>query len=212
MITFPCWKKAYVIMGGGINSKNKLHDHVIERCNFFLDLPLEEKESTLVIASSCFSLNVRTKLGENGTPLSEASLICAYLRNNGYLDELLCEQQSHDTIGSVYFVLNNYLKVFDLPKVSFITSDFHQARVDLIAKHFNQILFDGYFDFEVLASKTKIPAKIRGLKERESCKSFEKKFGKITSAPMLLYYLYKNHTNYNCSFKSEAILSDENLY
>lgn len=212
MTTFPCWKKAYVIMGGGIKSKNKLHNHVIERCNLFLDIPQAEKESALVITSSCFSLNVRTKLRKNGTPESEASLIYLYLRDNGYKGEILCEQQSHDTIGSVYFVLNNYLKIFEISKVFFITSDFHKARVDIIARHFNNVLFNYYFDINVVFSKTKGSKELRSSREKKSCKIFKKGLGQIENPSALMFEFYKTHSNYNEKFCSSAILGDKFLY
>ena len=212
MSMFPYWKKAYVIMGGGINKDNKLHEHVIERCDFFMGLPSEDKESTLVIASSSFSLNVKTKLGENGTPLSEASMIYSYLKENGWHGELLCEQQSHDTVGSVYFVLNNYLKPFGICKVSFVTSDFHQERVNLIANHLNRVLFNENFELEILASKTKALVELRAVREKQSCESYKKNLGKINCPSSLLYAFYKHHVNYNFMFKSNVILSDEYLY
>lgn len=199
-------------MGGGIKSKNKLHNHVIERCNLFLNIPQVEKESALVIASSSFSLNVRTKLGKNGTPVSEASLIYSYLRGNGFKGDMLCEQQSHDTIGSLYFVLNNYLKIFEISKVFFITSDFHKARVDLITRHFNDVLFNYYFDINVLFSKTKESKDLRSLREKKSCKIFKNGLGRIKKASVLIFEFYKTHSNYNEKFCSKSILGDKLLY
>ena len=99
---------AVIIMGGGIVKDGSLPSHLQPRVEKVIE---SYNSASLVICSSSFSLNVPPKLTKDGYVISEASVIARELKKSCSNFEILCEQFSHDTVGSVFFCFDLFILV-----------------------------------------------------------------------------------------------------
>ncbi len=197
-------------MAGGINEDGSLPIHIKDRCQLVLDQ--FNSANSLILASSSFSLNVPPKLDLDGYPISESSRLRAWLIDNGFKGKVLCEQLSHDTVGSILFSLMLFAKNFYLKKIKFVTSDFHVTRTKLIADFINQIVFKGIYEIDYISVKTSEDLELRKLHEADSAQFFRKEFSDCKNENDFMIKFLTNHTNYNHIFGSNKKLSKEFYY
>lgn len=188
-----------VIMAGGLNNDQTLPDHVIDRCNYAIEVA---KPNSLLLASSSFTLNIKPKISSSGNIASESSAIYHYLMLRGTKNPILCDQLSHDSVGSIFFSMEFFATPYSIKTVEFITSDFHAARVDFIAKFINKVCYKNSFEVKITGIKTSYTNPVRAKKEIESTNNFIKCFEKSKSRSDFIFKLFSEHTNYNHCFNS----------
>lgn len=191
-----------VLMSGGLLATGELPSDVVKRCDYILE---NKDDFDLIVASSSFSLNVRPKLDADGRIRSEASAGCSYLKEQGFTKEVLCEQFSHDTVGSVFFVLSVYAKIFNAKKVTFVTSDFHCKRVEVISSKLNQILSNTSTKVEVVGCPATGANAERVRREFESTVRFIKTYESICEESKFLKKMLREHANYNCNYSGSNL-------
>ena len=198
-------------MGGGLSPDGTLPPHVIARCEAVLDIKGFANRG-LVVASSSFSLNCPPKHKDNRLPLSEASAISRWLRGQGYSGSVMCEQQSHDSVGSVFFVLALFASYLNISQVKFITSEFHVDRVAYIAEFINTRVFDTRFKVDTYAVNNVGFTLDRERHEATSLDKFKAMFGDILDRQDFAARFFSQHGNYNENFGSDVVLSGNLLY
>lgn len=206
-----CYDNLLVVMGGGIQENGELPQMVIPRCKAVLSHP-KISERTLVICSSSFTLNCPPKLTSRGFPLSEASAMYIWLKKNGFRGPMVCEQQSHDTVGSIFFILSLYASSLGVNSVEFITSEFHARRARKIAYSLNDKIFSSRFEININSVVNLGVTKKRILHERESLKRFNKMFGDVSNASQFIERFVTHHSNYNHTFGSDVLAGQELNY
>lgn len=198
-----------VIMSGGLALTANLPEHVLSRCDYFL---ANQDDFDIVVMSSSFSLNIRPKLNHSGGIISEASAGCAYLKKSGYRNQVLCEQFSHDTIGSVFFIFDFFAKAFNPKKITFITSDFHVSRVQLVADKIKQILDIRSFEVNVVGCISPHSNLGRAQRESDSIEKFNRNYEDVCCRADFLKILLQKHINYNCSYSGSELDEKDMLY
>jgi hypothetical protein len=211
MDTFNSFDKLLVVMGGGIREDGKLPSHVESRCQAVL-IRSEYLHRTLVICSSSFTLNRPPKLTPRGFPRSEASAMASWLSVNGYTGPVACEQLSHDTVGSVFFVLSLYGLFLEVNKIEFITSEFHAKRVSHIADFVNERVFSASFNITVTSVPDDNVNADRIVHEEQSLLRFNNMFGFIRNRMQFVECLFIRHSNYNHLFGSDVSVVDNLQY
>ena len=212
MNTSNCfWDEILVVMSGGVDADGKLPINVVERCKVALKIVTDNNRIGLM-ASSSFSLNVPPKLDNKGFPISESSAIFQWFRQEGYQKTILCEQQSHDTVGSIFFILYVYARILSIKKIKFVTNKYHLPRVNRIAYTINRILFKNYYDIEIIGVEDRSITDVRLRHEQRSLDRFLEKYDKIDSPEEFALFFFGNHKNYNQAFKSDNILSEKFMY
>lgn len=200
-----------VVMGGGVLANGTLPPHVVPRCEAVLamtDLPAH----AVVVASSSFSLNTPPKLTRTGLPVSEASAIARWLKAHGFIRTVFCEQQSHDTIGSIFFVLTMYASFLGTRRVLFVTSAFHSERTARISEFVNERVFANRFEIRTMSVPDVGVTQDRVLHELHSLEKFKSMFGRVADAEAFVHRLFLDHGNYNERFGSDTSVSDNLLY
>ncbi len=198
-------------MGGGIQENGELPQMVISRCKAVLSHP-DISERTLVICSSSFTLNCPPKLTSRGFPRSEASAIYSWLKKNGFRGPMICEQQSHDTVGSIFFILSLYASSLGVNRVEFITSEFHARRVKEIAHFLNDRIFFSKFQISINVVVNFGVTNERILHEDQSLKRFNEMFGDVFTATQFVERFLLRHSNYNHIFGSDFYAGEELNY
>lgn len=196
-------------MGGGLLEDGSLPSYVKERCEYVINLP--DDSDRLVIASTSFSLNLPPKKSCNNI-CSEASEIYRYLKTRGYNRQVLCEQASHDTVGSVFFTLYNFAHPFKIKNIVFVTSSFHANRVKLIAEQINKIIFNNSLSLHVVACACDLNFDKRKIKEIESTEKFLDLIHGVNSEKEFIWRFYKYHQNYNENFSGTPVNGAKLLY
>ena len=196
------YQELVVVMGGGVLEDGQLPSHVLDRCKYVISLP--KNLSRLVVASSSFTLNVPPKRTIDGFLISEASSIYRWLTEHNYLGDILCEQASHDTVGSIFYTLLFYAELLDIRKISYITSDFHAERVDHISNRLNNY-FGNKFTISTVSCDSILNNQQRNTREKKSLEFFLKEYANIKSKKEFLLYLHKNHRNYNENFRGDSL-------
>lgn len=191
--------KMLTVLGGGLNENGSLPRYVSERC-------LKAKElwrmGDMIIASSSFTLNVPAKINQNGYLISEASQIYRKIKSELPSAKVLCEQFSHDTLGSICFIFLLYGRLYNFNKHVLITSDFHSERVRIISEYVRTLMMDT-IDVEVIGLKSEFLSDVRFEKERNSIDHFNKYYPKFSSVDELIRDVLENHDNYNHVFGSK---------
>lgn len=211
MNTLSSYPDLVVVMGGGVMADGTVPQHVAERCKAVLAMTDLAKRA-IVIASSSFTLNCPPKLSKDKMPLSESSAIEQYLRSNGYLGTILCEQQSHDTVGSIFFILSLYGTYLNITRITFVTSSFHAERTEKIAKFINERVFSNNFTVVICSVPDAEVSKERIDHEKSSLKLFFETFGDVFDCSSFFLRLVKDHNNYNHHYASDSILTKSFLY
>lgn len=121
-----------IILGGGIDLKGNLPDHVFQRLDKAIEL-YQKNPSAKIIVSGRYSF-LYNQLKQY-PPITEAERMAQYLIKKGIPKEkIFLERKSKDTIGNAYYLKKNFF----LPKKIFsaliITSFFHLPRVKYIFK------------------------------------------------------------------------------
>jgi hypothetical protein len=200
-----------VVMGGGVNDDGTLPPHVVERCEVVMSMQ-GLSEHAVVVASSSFSLNCPPRLSTIGMPMSEASAIFRWLRDHGYTGTVICEQLSHDTVGSIFFVLSLQATYLKLKRILFVTSAFHAVRTEQISEFINERVFNSRFEVRTLPVRDVGLTPGRELHEAKSLENFYSMFGEVVDAESFVRCLFLKHSNYNECFGSYSIVSGDCLY
>lgn len=195
-------KKIAVIMSGGVLPGGELPDYVAARCDYFLK---NQDCYDVVIMSSSFTLNVRLKLDKNNMPISEATSGCAYLKRRDCQKLILCEQFSHDTIASIFFILDFYAMSFGANEVAFITSDFHVQRVTEVSNFIRKILNMNNINISVIGTIAPSANPERAAREEQSLSNFKINYKNVTDRGSFLRSLLVNHRNYNCEYAGSQL-------
>lgn len=134
-----------------------------------------------MVATSCFTFNLPPRLSDRGFSGSLASSIASWLKLNGCHGEVLCEQQCHDSVGSVFFVLKICAKTLSIFNVTFITSAFHVPRVEVMADQINKIVFNCAFLIRVVGVDDPVDIEVMKNHEVHSVSLFKRTFGSVVS-------------------------------
>lgn len=193
-----------VVMGGGLLPNGSLPSHVIDRCEYVFQ---NFSDDSLILASSSFTLNVPPKLDSKGFVISEASAIYQWFKTKKFSSNVFCEQYSHDTVGGIFFSLHNFAEPFGYENITFVTSDFHSKRTQILANEINKIAFANKFNISVVGCPTNFDANDRENQELNSQNIFLNMFSKANSKSDFLRILFDQHTNYNSAFSSTNVLS-----
>lgn len=185
------------MMSGGLHQDGTLPRQVIDRVDTVIK---SAKIGDQVIFSSSFTLN-KLPVISNGKVISEASIAAQYfLSKRNDLDYYL-EQQSHDTVGSLFFSFE-YINKLDLDKnIKVVTSDFHLPRVTLIANDINK--FYGYNVQFIGKRYHSEHVEDRLVGELESTLLYKKMFLDVKSKKEFFRRLVTMHNNYNLDFGSK---------
>jgi uncharacterized SAM-binding protein YcdF (DUF218 family) len=200
-----------VVMGGGVLADGTLPPHVVPRCEAVLAMTALPAHA-VVVASSSFSLNTPPKLTRTGLPVSEASAIARWLKAHGFTGTIACEQQSHDTVGSVFFVLALHATFLGASRVLFVTSAFHAERTARISEFVNERVFGSRFEVRTMSVPDVGVTQDRVLHEAQSLEKFRRMFGGVPDAASFVHRLFLEHGNYNDRFGSDAPVSGNLLY
>lgn len=200
-----------VVMGGGVMADGALPPHVVERCEVVMQMP-GLVERAVVVASSSFSLNCPPRLSPNGMVISEASAISRWFKDHGYKGTVICDQLSHDTIGSIFFVLSLQALYLNIKRVLFVTSAFHAERTKHISEFINKRVFNSKFEVQTLAVRDVGLTSDRILHEAKSLENFYSMFGDVVDAESFVRCLFFEHSNYNERYSSDSIVSGNFLY
>lgn len=209
--TSGSYPEMVVVMGGGVLADGGLPPHVVARCEAVLAMP-GLADRAVVVASSSFTLNSPPKLNGAGMPYSEATAIARWLTAHGYPGKVICEQQSHDTVGSVFFVLALYASLVEARQVHFVTSAFHAERTTQISNFVNERVFNRKFEVKTVAVPDFGVTEERVTHERQSLREFFNTFNDIHDYRSFLWRLLTEHGNYNQQFGSNFIASSKHLY
>jgi hypothetical protein len=206
-------RKLIVIMGGGISEVGGLPLHVIDRCKYVINLLKEMKKKVTLLASSSFSLNIPPKLNKKGFIISEATSIKNFLESKGVKEEILCEQLSHDTLGSILFSLLLYARPRRCGEVIFVTSDFHLERVKLLTEIMVKFFFKGQLKCTFVGVKSKNinqnDLSERELHEHTSVQKIKDMYLKINNENEFINFILTNHKNYNYEFSGRENSKNE---
>jgi len=200
-----------VVMGGGVLADGTLPPHVVPRCEAVLAMTALPAHA-VVVASSSFSLNTPPKLTRTGLPVSEASAIARWLKTHGLTRTVFCEQQSHDTVGSVFFVLALHAFFLGTRRVLFVTSAFHAERTARISEFVNERVFDNRYEVRTMSVPDVGVTQDRVMHEAQSLEKFRSMFGGVADAASFVHRLFLEHGNYNHRFGSDALLFGNLLY
>jgi hypothetical protein len=200
-----------VVMGGGVLADGGLSPQVVPRCQAVLEMP-GLADRAVVVASSSFTLNTPPKLNKAGMPYSEATAIARWLASHGYPGKVVCEQQSHDTVGSVFFVLALYAPLVKARQVHFVTSAFHAERTTRISNFVNERAFNRAFEVKIVAVPDVGVTSERVLHERQSLRSFLDTFEGVDDYRSFFSRFLTEHGNYNKNFGSNMVASTNHLY
>lgn len=208
--------KMYVIMSGGLTMDGRLPEHVIERCEWVIDSCNSNQLSNKIhiLCSSSFTLNVPPKLNHENFVVSESSMIFEYLKKRGLKNKILCEQFSHDTVGSVFFSIDMFVLPMKIKTVSFITSSFHRARVDSIL-HLIAGIYPNKFHFNTIgvesseSSNQYVSFDKRISHEIDAISKFKILYADVNNRSDFLKILLSEHSNYNYLYKGRVCDDDE---
>lgn len=191
-----------ICLGGGVESDGKLPNQAALRVEKGVEVAMNSGDSVLIMSSS-FTLNVPPRMTADGLIISEASAMARAAKALGYAGQLFCEQQSHDTIGSAYFLFSDFLSFLTPQHVTVITSDFHVARAEIIFVHMASL-----FDYHRPMSFIAIPAEVNAERcehEGRAADSYIQDWGEIVDLDAFRHRFFSHHANYNVVFASDAM-------
>jgi hypothetical protein len=208
--------KMYVIMSGGLKMDGSLPEHVIERCDWVINSCNSDQLSNNIniLCSSSFTLNVPPKLNQENFVVSESSMIFEYLKKRGLKNKILCEQFSHDTVGSIFFSIDLFVLPMNIKTVSFVTSSFHRARVNSILNLIAGI-YPNKFHFNTIGvesnegSNQYVSVDKRISHETEAISNFKILYEEVNNRSDFLKVLLNEHSNYNYLYEGRICDDDE---
>lgn len=201
-------ENAWIVLAGGLNADGTLPHFVIERVKRVRGLasPFEP-----VIFSSVFTLNVPQKLNSIGYVLSESNQMLNYfIATGGDPDQCFVENSSFDTVGSAFFLRNNFDFLLQNRNVNVVTSEFHINRVKSIF-HFIFKLepkFKGMHELRFHSTKNPPHVASRLAKEKVAEQLFLEEVRDISDIEGFKWWLFSQHTNYNRTFSSTRFQND----
>ena len=185
-----------VCLGGGVKGDG-LPAHVSERVASSVKIA-NSSENGAVLFSSSFTLNKAVTLDAQGLPKSEASAMADYAKDNGYRGPLYCEQQSHDTIGSAYFVFSDFVSFISPAEIVVVTGDFHIERASLIFRHVATLF--GYCDTLTFAATSSNMTGARIMKEADAVGHYRREWIGVSKIQDFRKKLFCEHSNDNRLF------------
>ena len=190
----PKKRKAFVVMGGGIVDETTPCKWVEGRIKFVIDNICNQD---YVVFSSSFTLN-KSPLIINNKVISEAAVSYNFYVNQvGKINNLLCENFSHDSVGSVYFS-SLIVESLGITEVVFVTSDFHENRVKIIVNKVQE-----FFKIKISVIGIKYDKKLSiNRNEDESILKFQDMFGFCNTREEFFLTLVSKHDNYNHKYSS----------
>jgi len=196
-------------MGGGIDTSGRVLSYVAERCDHVINyLNNNSEDDSLLLSTSSFSLNTPPKLTKDGYVISEATAIRNYLISKGVRNNILCEQLSHDTFGSILFCFLFYILPIRADNIMFVTSDFHKKRVELMIEIITNNVFSDEIKYVVVGVKTKVSndnLKNRVQYELEHIENIKNIYGGIKNKNDFFKLFFSSHTNYNHFFSGRKV-------
>jgi len=206
----------FVIMSGGLTVDGQLPDHVIERCEWVIQACNNKylEKNISILCSSSFTLNVPPKLNQENFILSESSVIYEYLKKRGIKNQILCEQFSHDSVGSVFFSIDLFALPVGAKSVSFVTSSFHSKRVDTIVNLMRSV-YPEKIHLETIGVAPNqvfdesISSNSRSIHESDAISKFNVLYKGVHKRSEFLKILLSDHTNYNHLFTGRVCSKDE---
>lgn len=197
-----------LVLSGGITDDGLLPKYVKNRCDLAYDL--YSKNNSIIVCSSSFTLNKKPHLSKDGFVCSESSLMSKYLKKMGVdRNNILCEQLSHDTIGSIFFSLEYYFFPRGISKLAIVTSDFHYLRSNCIASFINRVVFENKFSITFYQSPVEGDKTKRKVHENLATERFKTDFYPLSSRNSFLIKLFSEHINYNYRFSGRKVTSEE---
>ena len=193
-----------VCLAGGVRSEG-IPLYVADRVKKGVEIAKEATGSILLFSSS-FTLNKPPLLNLAGIPVSEASAMANYSDLIGYQGAVFCEQQSHDTIGSAYFIFSDFVSFIDPRAILVVTSDFHVDRAAIIFRHVADLCgYQKALDF--ISVKSSI-AGARAEKELAAAHVYRQEWLKISELSEFRRKLFSQHSNYDRRFSSNNLNSE----
>lgn len=196
-----------VILSGGLLRNGELPHWVQARVKYCIE---NLRNDDIIVATSCFTLNVPPKLNANGFIISEATAIRNKLKYYGVKNSIYCEQLSHDTVGSIYFTLKYYVGHLSIKETKWITSDFQLAKVKYLVERFSKIMNLTHISMSYVGLETS-RSEPREIKEKKDLKYLIDKYSRIDDERGLINKILYEHDNYNHKFGSKRLLNSEQL-
>lgn len=120
-----------VVLGGGIDRRGKLPNHVITRLKKAAEIFKKEKNVSILVCGKYSFLYSKKDLPAK----TEAEAAKEYLLTLGIPEKkIYLENKSKDTIGNAYYAKKNYFIPKKEKRALIITSDFHLKRARFIFK------------------------------------------------------------------------------
>jgi hypothetical protein len=189
-------------MGGGLKSSIEINESVKSRCEFVISI---KNNLDLIVCTSSFTLNLPPKLDDDGYIVSEASGAYNYLQNKKIGVKTICEQFSHDTLGSLFFIFDMILPAYNAKNIYFISSDYHCERVQIQCEWFKELLnINNYnYNLKFVAVKSFGINNDRFFREKKSIENFKIFKNKISSRLELIRYIHESHSCYNYTYSGD---------
>ena len=197
-----CTEHVIICLGGGVETDGTLPSQAFSRVERGVAIATCHVGAVLIMSSS-FTLNLPPRLNADSRIISEASAMARAARALGYAGPLFCEQQSHDTIGSAYFVFSDFLSFLSPRRLTIITSDFHSSRAETIFMHMAS-LFDFSKPIEFISTLAD-PGQERLDHEKMAAETYARDWGWITNLNDFRQRFFSTHSNYNVLFCGDII-------
>lgn len=128
-----------VILGGGIDLKGNLPNHVYQRLDKAVEIYNKNCDQQIVLSGKYSFLYDQLK---KHPPTTEAEKMAQYLLTKGIpKDKLLLEKKSQDTISNAYYLKKDFFIPQNEKSAIVVTNRFHLPRVEYI---FNKIFGPDY--------------------------------------------------------------------
>ena len=119
-----------VVLGGGIDVRGTIPDHVVERLRKAIQLLNKNSRAKIVLSGKYSFLYKKER-----PSLTEAEGMMKYLLASGIPKEkIILEKRSKDTIGNAYYVKKYIVLPRKEKDLIIITSPFHLKRVEFVFK------------------------------------------------------------------------------
>jgi hypothetical protein len=195
-------KSLVVCLAGGLFTDGSLMPHIKERVRSSVELAQNSEKCDLLFSSS-FTLHKPAFTVSGKNIISESSVMAQYSKSMGYRGTIYCEQQSHDTIGSAYFVFSDFVSFLKPKKITVVTSDFHIKRTEVIFSHLAEI-----FNYNGIVKFFDTPSSIsndRWVREEESVEKYIKDWAYLSDLCDFRMKFFLHHSNYNFLFSSDFV-------
>jgi hypothetical protein len=152
-----------------------------------------------------------------GLPFSESTEINNFIKNTLSKEEIVnikffCEQMSHDTLSSIFFIGLLYVEPLNIRKITFITSDFHISRVKVILNEFKRMGFYKNCDIfykESFSSYCHTHLESRVNHETDATVKILNELKFLRNKTEFIVNFITNHSCFNCNFNGRIIDGNE---